>query len=98
MCESHSVISDSLGPRGLYLAGLLCQWDFPGKNTGVGCQALLQGIFPTQGLKSGLHYRQILHHLSHELHNMYPSEASFLRSARFCEIPNVGVVHVVYVA
>ena len=28
---------------------LLCPWDFPGKNTGVGCHALLQGIFPTQG-------------------------------------------------
>ena len=25
-------------------------WDSPGKNTGVGCHALLQGIFPTQGL------------------------------------------------
>ena len=24
-------------------------WDFPGKNTGVGCHALLQGIFPVQG-------------------------------------------------
>ena len=29
-------------------ARLLCPWDFPGKNTGVGCQCLLQGIFPTQ--------------------------------------------------
>ena len=29
---------------------LLSPWDFPGKNTGVGCRALLQGIFPTQGL------------------------------------------------
>ena len=28
----------------------LCLWDFPGKITGVGCHALLQGIFPTQGL------------------------------------------------
>ena len=28
---------------------LLCLWDSPGKNTGVGCHALLQGIFPTQG-------------------------------------------------
>ena len=27
----------------------LCSRDFPGKNTGVGCHALLQGIFPTQG-------------------------------------------------
>ena len=28
---------------------LLCPWDSPGKDTGVGCHALLQGIFPTQG-------------------------------------------------
>ena len=27
--------------------GLLCPWDFPGKNTEVGCHFLLQGIFPT---------------------------------------------------
>ena len=27
----------------------LCPWDFPGKNTGVGCHLLLQGIFLTQG-------------------------------------------------
>ena len=39
---------------------------FPGKNTGVGCHALLQGIFPTQGSKSGLpHCKWILHLLSH---------------------------------
>ena len=35
--------------------------DSPGKNTGVGCHALLQVIFPTQGLNPGLpHCRQIL--------------------------------------
>ena len=28
---------------------LLCSWDSSGKNTGVGCHALLQGIFLTQG-------------------------------------------------
>ena len=33
---------------------LLCPWDFPGKNTGVGCHALLQGIFLTQGLNPHL--------------------------------------------
>ena len=45
---------------------LLCPWDFPGKNTGVGCHALLQGIFPTQGSNLCLlHYRQILYPLSH---------------------------------
>ena len=30
-------------------ASLLCLWDSPGKNTGMGSHALLQGIFPTQG-------------------------------------------------
>ena len=40
----------SLRPYGLKPARLLlCPWDFPGKNTGVGCHFLLQGIFPTQG-------------------------------------------------
>ena len=29
---------------------LLCPWDSPDKNTGVGGHALLQGTFPTQGL------------------------------------------------
>ena len=39
----------------------------PGKNTEVGCHALLQGIFPTQGSNLGLlHCRQILYHLSHQ--------------------------------
>ena len=46
---SHSVVSDSLGPHGLYPARLLCPWDFSGKNTGVSCHFLLQGISPTQG-------------------------------------------------
>ena len=41
--------------------------DSPGKNTGMGCQALLQGIFPTQGLNPTLpHCRQILYSLSHQ--------------------------------
>ena len=35
-------------------ARLLCPWDSPGKNTGVSCQALLLGIFPTQGSILGL--------------------------------------------
>ena len=41
-------MSDSLWPHGLQSARLLCPWDFPGKNTGVGCHFLLQGIFLTQ--------------------------------------------------
>ena len=46
---------------------LLCPWDSPGKNTGVGGHSLLQGIFLTQGSNPGLlHCRQILDHLSHQ--------------------------------
>ena len=64
---SHSVVSDSLRPHGLSPTRLLCPWDSPGKNTGMGCHSLLQGIFPTQGLNPGLlHYRQILCHLNHQ--------------------------------
>ena len=39
----------SLRSHGLQPARLFCPQDFPGKNTGVGCHFLLQGIFPTQG-------------------------------------------------
>ena len=47
-----------------------CPWDFPGKNTGVGCHFLLQEIFPTQGLNPGLlHFKQMLHHLNHTATN-----------------------------
>ena len=46
---------------------LLCPQDFPGKNTGVGCHSLLQGIFLTQRSNLGLlHCRKILCHLSHQ--------------------------------
>ena len=39
----------------------------PGKNSGVGCHALLQEMFPTQGLNPGLlHCMWILYHLSHQ--------------------------------
>ena len=48
-----------LQPHGLWPTRLHCQWDFSGKNTGVGCHALLQGIFPTQG--SNLHLLHLLH-------------------------------------
>ena len=38
---------DSLWPHGLQLARFLCPWNFPGRNSGVGCHSLFQGIFPT---------------------------------------------------
>ena len=41
---SCSVVSDSLRHHGLQPARLPCPWDAPGKDPGVGCHALLQGI------------------------------------------------------
>ena len=38
-----SVVSSSFWPYGLQPARLLCPWDLPGKNPGVGCHFLLQG-------------------------------------------------------
>ena len=53
--------SATLRPHGLKPTKLLRPWDSPGKNTGVGCHFLLQGIFPTQGSNPGLpHCRQPL--------------------------------------
>ena len=58
-----SVMSDSLRPHGLQPFRLLCPWDFPGKNTGVGCHFLLQGSFLTQGSNLCLlHCKWILYH------------------------------------
>ena len=42
-------MSDSLWPHGLQPARLFCSWNFPGKNTGVSCHFLFEGIFLTQG-------------------------------------------------
>ena len=60
------VVSDSLRPHRLQPTGLLCPWDSPGKNIGVGCHLFLQRIFLTQGSNLGLqHCRQILYHLNY---------------------------------
>ena len=50
MYYAYSVVSNSLQHNGLQTTGLLCPWDFPGMNTGVGCHFLLKGSFPTQRL------------------------------------------------
>ena len=39
---SHSLVSSSLWPHGLWPSRFLCSWNSPGKNTGVGCHFLLQ--------------------------------------------------------
>ena len=68
----------------LWFHGLYIPWNFPGQNTGVGSLFLLQGIFPTQGLNSGLpHCRRFLYQLSHKRSPRilewvaYPSPADF---------------------
>ena len=59
---SHSVVSSSLGPHGLY-----SPWHPPGQNTGVGSRSILQGVFPTHGSNPGLpHGKQILYPLNHQ--------------------------------
>ena len=67
--ESHSVISNSLLPQGLYsLRNSL------GQNTGVGSLSILQRIFATQGSNPGLpHCRWILYQLSHREAQEYSS-------------------------
>ena len=69
-CVSLSVMSDSLRPHATpwtCLPDSSVHGDSPGKNTGVDCHALLQGIFPTQGLNPGLPLcRRILCHQNHQ--------------------------------
>ena len=56
-----------LDPMDCSLPGSSVHEDSSSKNTGVGCHALLQEIFPTQGSNPGLpHCRQILYHLKHQ--------------------------------
>ena len=56
VAQSYLTLGD---PRDCSPPGSSVLGDSPGKNTGVGCQALLQGTFPTKGLNPGLlHSRQ----------------------------------------
>ena len=73
-------MSDSLQPHGLQAVRILCPWNAPGQNTGVGSCSLLQWIFKTQGSNPGLlNCRWILYQLSHvgsysesESHPVFP--------------------------
>ena len=57
------VMSDSFATPWIVTCQALSPWDFPGKNTRIGCHFLLQGIFPTQGLNLYLLLgRWILYH------------------------------------
>ena len=51
ICLVAKLCPTLLQPHEPWPARLLCSWDFPGKNTGVGCHFLLQEIFLTPGIK-----------------------------------------------
>ena len=81
--ESHSVVSDSLRPCGLY-----SPWNSPGQNTGVGSLSFLQGIFPTQGSNPGLlHCRWVLYQLSHKGSPWATWERLMLGDCKWYQIP-----------
>ena len=66
VCASCSVTSNSFRPHGLQHARTLCPWDSPGKNTGMGCCALLHGSSQPRDWTPGLlHGRQIFYCLRH---------------------------------
>ena len=67
-CLVASVVSDSLQPHGLQPARFLVHGIIPGKYTGADCHFLLQGLFLTQGLNTGLLYWQAgsLQSLNHQ--------------------------------
>ena len=76
---SCSVVYDSCDPMDCNPPGSSVHGDSPGKNTGVGCNALLQGIFPTQGSNPSLpHCRCILYCLNYQGSHLYFSEGVFL--------------------
>ena len=74
---SRSVVSTLGSVMGCSPPGSSVHGDSPGKNTGVGCHALLQRIFASKGSNPGLpHCRWILHCLSHRGCEMYYTDVS----------------------
>ena len=95
---SLSVVSNSLQPMDCSPPGSSVHGDSSGKNTAVGCYALLQVIFPTQGSNPGHSYcRWILYHLSHQgsptKHNFNWIMGNFLSVIILCltGIPTIQV-------
>ena len=58
MC-CRSVLSDFLWPHGLQSTRFFGPWTFPGKNTGMGCHVLFQGILLTPGSRQCLLLSQV---------------------------------------
>ena len=85
----YSVVSDSLWPPRLWPTRLFSPWDFPGKNTGVGCHFLLQEVFRIQRLNS--HLLCLLHWQAdssplHCIHSFAFSKISYSWNSGLCSL------------
>ena len=84
-------------PKDCSLPSSSVHGDSPGKNTGVDCHALFQGIFPTQGSSPGLlHCRWNLYHISHQGSPLYQQFLHFphLYGILFFSSPSFSLTHV----
>ena len=88
------IVSEALWPCGLRPVRLLCPWDAPGKNIGVGCHFLLQGIFSTLG--SNLCLLHLMYwqagslarcHLRRSLRMTRPQQTEMVRKMYFSHFP-----------
>ena len=84
---------DSLRLYGLWPTRLLCPWDSPGKSSGVGCCALLQGIFLTQGSKLHLLHLCLLHWQVDSLLLVQRTSRSHLKTYYFWEGAAIPTIH-----
>ena len=83
--ESHSVMSNSLRPNGLY-----SPWNSPGQTTGVGNLSRLQGIFLTQGLNPGLpHCGRILYQSTWIIPNWVEKSSVYSDNFAILSLPTV---------
>ena len=79
-----------LWPHGLQVARLLCPWNFPGKNPGVGCHFLLLEIFSTQGSNTHLLHWQADLPMSHQGNIIMPQHLN-CQTSLFSWQPNTNL-------
>ena len=90
--HAHLVMFNSLRPHGLQPARFLGPWNFPGKNSGIGCHFLLQGIFLTQ--RSNLHLSCLLHWQAGSSPVVAPGKHYGILTNRLCcVLPYLHTVH-----
>ena len=91
VCSFTSVVSKSVRCYGLQSARLLCPWDSPGKNTGVGGHDLLPGIFSTQGSSPHLMHLLICWQILYPLSHLENPSVQFSRSVVFDSLRPYGL-------